>query len=226
MVNWFEQVVGTDKRRFKNLTRDRIHFHEEFKDFDRFLRLWSTPSGCDFTLASEGLRFTNAHLPILTKPLGLLTNLEFTFTARIEQGAIGWVIQGTVDPQRNYPSYCVMFNIDTHDNLGPHILNINHIHPQAFYQPFAPRPVQLKKTKVGWFTITTRCVDDIIVVINGGKEIFRANFAKDAPYAGFYKFPAKQGHVGFRCHPWGEQAVVRNVIGTRDLINSPQTPTG
>jgi hypothetical protein len=211
LINWLEQVVGVDQSCFRGLRRASPSFHDEFQDFDKFLRLWSTPLGCDFTLTSEGLRFTNAHLPILTKGLGLLTNLRFSFIARIERGAIGWVIKGTTDYRINFPPFCVMFNINPSGELKPHILNANQIHPDAFYQPFNSQPTQLRKTKQGWFNITTECIDDTITVFNDRRVLFRANFAKDAPYAQYYAFSPKQGHVGFRCHPWGEEAIVKKV---------------
>lgn len=210
LINWLVQVVKIDKKLFEGFSAPSVNFHDEFQDFDRFLDLWSIPPGCDFNLTSEGLRFTNAHLPILSRTLGLLVNFEFTFTARIQRGAIGWVIKGAKDFTSYFPPFCVMFNT-TLDHITPHILHLGKPDPYSLYHRFDPVTANLQATKQGWFTITTRCVDDTITIINDNKELFQANFATDAPYADLYQdFQPKQGQIGFRCHP-DEEAIVRSV---------------
>ncbi len=209
LAKWLQQVVRIDASCFASLPGASINFHDEFQDFDNFLRLWSTPPGCDFTLTHEGLRFTNANfVPIMTKTLGLLSNFEFTFTARILRGALGWVIKGTMD-YRGFASFCVMFNTNLRE-LQPHILNINYIHVHSLYQPLGPVTASIQQTKDGWFTITTRCIGDTITIINNAIEIFQADFSTDTRFSQYYNFSPKQGQVGFRCHP-SEEAIIRKV---------------
>ncbi len=209
LIEWLVKVVGVNRRVYTDFNRDTLHFHDEFQDFDRFLRLWSFPPGCDFSLTSEGLRFTNAHMPILSKTLGILSDFEFTFTGRVGRDALGWVIKGTPDLSSYYPQFCIMFNTNLRE-LRAHILNVNQIHPQSLYQPFTPQPVNLQVSREGWFTITTRGEGDVVTILNEGRVIFRANFATETPYSSFYNFRRKLGEIGFRCHP-GEEAIIRQV---------------
>ncbi|MDP2659735.1 MAG: hypothetical protein Q8R28_03290, partial [Dehalococcoidia bacterium] len=118
LAKWMvDNVPFADKRKLDAIDVKSLDFREDFKDYDRFLRLWSLPPQCSFQLTHEGLRFSNAHFPIMTTHLALLRNYEFEFKAKIESRTFGWIIKGTsaslTTPLTSYlPVFCVMFNID------------------------------------------------------------------------------------------------------------------
>ena len=216
LVEWLcEQISLLDRTRFDHLAIQRAGFSDDFIDQESFLRLWSFPPGSSFFLTHEGLRFTNAHLPILTATLALLKDCEFEFRARIDSSTIGWVVKGTKDPRNFIPSFCVMFNLNLKGILVPHIWHVRHIHPQTAYQTFAPVSVTVHFDADNWFSIVTRVRGDIIEIENDGQVIFKDDFSQ-GPYANYYNdFPTKEGQVGFRCHP-GEEATV-NYVKVREL---------
>jgi hypothetical protein len=172
-------------------------------------------------LTHEGLFFSNAHWPILTKHLALLGDCEFEFKARIVSRNVGWVVKAT-RPVRHapfralLPDFCIMFNVNQEGKLRPHILNarIRDPSPAEPYYLFDEKPVRLSVSDDGWFSITTRVVGDTVTVFNNGKLLFEHDFTQ-GEHASWYDFPDKQGEVGFRCHP-GEQAVV-NYVSVRQL---------
>src|SRR3989344_2865936 len=184
---------------------------EDFLDREKFLRLWTNPPFASFYFTEEGLRFTNAHFPIMTNYLALLRNYEFTFKARLILGAIGWVVKGTKSFRSILPEFCVMFNINDKNILTPHIFNIHKPGGAGGYHAFnnESKTVKIDKSKEGWFEITTKVLEDEIVILNGEKEIFKINFNEE-PYKNIYEFPNKQGEIGFRCHP-NEEAIIRYV---------------
>ncbi len=191
---------------------------EDFKDLPRFLQLWSAPGG-SFSLTYEGLRVMNSNFPIMTNYLSHLTDYEFEFKAKIEVGAIGWAVKGTKRYQSIVPDFCVMFNITINNMLTPHIFNINYYEAaNAGYRKFdgqEMRNIKLKKLPDNWFIIKTIVKGDKITILNNGKAIFSADFSKK-PYAKYYKFPLKQGEIGFRCYQGVEEAVV-NYFNIREI---------
>ncbi|MCL4488356.1 MAG: nucleotide-binding protein [Chloroflexi bacterium] len=214
LIAWVVQVVGVDKARLQTLPATSIHFHDEFKDFDQFMRLWDVPSNCNFSLKAEGLRFSAADpIPIRTRSLGLLQDLEFEFTARIEVGAIGWVLKGTISDQ-GLP-FCVMFNTDLR-SLTPHVLDLIHPHPTTLWQAFPSVLVNIPVSKDGWFTITTKCVGDSFTISSHGNQLYpqlpaiAADFSNASAYPAYASVNPKQGQIGFRCHSQ-EIAIVRDV---------------
>lgn len=212
LIKWIsDNIPFVDKTKFKNLTTSNLAFYEDFKDIDRFLRLWTFPPQCSFQLTHEGLRFTNAHFPIMTTHLALLRNYKFEFKAKNESGNVGWIIKGT-RPFNNYlPTFCVMFNINQEGDLTPHIFNFNKVDPIRHYKVFEKNRIKavLNISQEGWFTIITKVVQDKITVLNDDRSIFEQDFNID-PYKEFYEFPNKQGEVGFRCHP-GEQGIINYI---------------
>lgn len=191
-------------------------FEDYFKDNDRFLKMWVFPPQSSFLLTGEGLRFTNAHFPIMTNFLALLQNYEFEFKAKIESARIGWIVKGTRPFNAYLPTFCIMFNIDKDGVLTPHIFNYNNVDPQTNYTPFTNNRANaaLSISKEGWFTITTRVNGDKVTVLNDNTIIFEGDFAAD-PYKVLYDFPNKQGEIGFRCYP-GEQALI-NYVKVREI---------
>src|SRR3989344_312939 len=181
---------------------------EDFKDLDRFIKLWNAPGG-SFSLTHEGLRVMNAHFPIMTNYLAPLKNYEFEFKTRIVNGAVGWAVKGTKHYASIVPQFCVMFNIDKDNKLTPHIFNINkYLMEHGGYRPFNEKvkKVSLKKSNEGWFNIKTVIKDDVITIFNEGNKIFEDDFSVE-PYKEYFDFPNKQGEVGFRCYQGVEEAV-------------------
>jgi len=193
-----------------------LEFRDDFKDYRRLLRLWHFPPQCSYVLTHEGLRFTNAHWPILTTHLALLRDYEFEFRARIETKNIGWIVRGTGPFGHLLPTFCIMFNVTVDGRFRPHMLNSNKPAqgPGAPYHLSPEQRVRMNTSDEGWFDPTTRVVGDTVTVLNEGRTVFEANFAED-PYRDAYEFPNKQGEVGFRCHP-GEEAVM-NYMAVREL---------
>ena len=212
LIKWiFDNIPFVDKTKLQNLETLNLDFHEDFKDYDRFLRLWTFPPQCSFQLTNEGLRFTNAHFPIMTTHLALLKNYKFEFKAKIESGNLGWIVEGTKSSDSYLPKFCVMFNINQQGNLTPHILNFNKLDPKIQYKVFEEKRVKVNMDflKEGWFIITTKVVDDKITILNNDRTIFEQDF-NVSPYKEFYGFSDKQGEVGFRCYP-GEQGIINYV---------------
>lgn len=188
-----------------------ISFHEDFKDFDKVLRTWTFPPLCSWHLTHEGLRFTNAHMPILATTLGLLQNYEFRFKVKIERDNVGWVVKGTKPLGRFNPSFCVMFQLTTSGYLVPHIFNEKHIDQDRHYQVFDARPVNIEVSEERWFEVITRVIGDRIRISDNKENVlFDEDFSQE-PFGQFYNdFPNKQGAIGFRCYP-DEEAVVNYV---------------
>lgn len=217
LIKWIsDNIPFIDKTKFQHLETLPIGFHEDFKDYDRFLRLWTFPPQCSFQLTHEGLRFTNAHFPIMTTHLALLSNYEFEFRAKIESGHIGWIVKGTRPFNSYLPTFCVMFNINRHGQLRPHIFNINNPDPESHYKLFDIQQVELhtESSKEDWFLITTKVIEDKITILNNDRVIFEQDF-NQAPYKEFFEFQNKQGEIGFRCYP-GEQAII-NYITVKEI---------
>jgi len=187
-------------------------FAEDFFDQDTFLRRWTTPPRCTYLFTPEGLRFTDAHFPILTSCLAILRDCEFDFNCRIEDRQIGWVVKGTQAYRDLLPSFCVMFTLSVNGMLTPHIWTRNNPHPSTGYHVFdqEARHVKIKRARDGWFNLITRVIGDTVEVIHSGKRVLRADFTKK-PYRDFYfSVPNKEGQIGFRCYPQ-EVAIVGRV---------------
>lgn len=217
LIDWIaENIPFIDYEKLNSLETKSIDFYEDFKDYDRFLKLWTFPPQSSFKLTHEGLQFTNAHFPIMTAHLALLKNYEFEFKAKIITGSLGWIIKGTRQSNDYFPTFCVMFNININGELGPHIFNINKIilDPPTNYKVFDVKKVNLKISKEGWFTIITKVNGDNFTISNNKNIIFQDNFDKD-PYKEFYDFPNKQGEIGFRC-AFDEQGII-NYLRIREL---------
>jgi hypothetical protein len=217
LIKWLcDNIPFVNSNKLMSLDTKSLEFYEDFKDYNRFFKLWSFPPQSSFQLTHEGLRFTNAHFPIMTTHLGLLKNYEFEFKAKIESLNLGWIIKGT-RPFNNYlPTFCIMFNINQKGVLRPHIFNSNKvvINPPTHYRVFDEQQVQFIISNEGWFTIITRIIGDKITIFNDGNIVFDQDFSVD-PYKEFYEFPNKQGEVGFRCHP-GEQGII-NYLKVREI---------
>lgn len=179
--------------------------------YERFLRLWTFSPQCSFILTSEGLRFTNAHFPIMTTHLALLQNYRFEFKAKIERNYLGWIVKGTKSFDGYLPTFCIMFQLGPNGILTPHIYNYNQVVPKTQYKVFQEKrcKVKLNVLEEGWFEITTNVVGDKITIIHSEEIVFEDSFNLE-PYKQYYEFPNKQGEVGFRCYP-GEQGVIRHM---------------
>lgn len=187
-------------------------FEEDFLNKDLFHRRWSTPPGCSYIFTAEGLRFSNAHFPMLTSPLDILHNCEFEFDARINQAQIGWAVLGTKGHLDILPSFCIMFTLASNNTLTPHIWSANNVDPVYHYHVYADQAVaaEISRSNDGWMRILTRVEGSRIEIKNENRLIFTADFAQP-PYAEvFQSVVQKGGQIGFRCHP-SEEATVRRV---------------
>ncbi len=222
LVKWIkDNIPPVDPQKLDCFIAKNRAYEEYFWDFDRFNELWHCPPSGQFHLTSEGLHFTNTHFPIMTKHCALYQDYEFEFKARIDRNLFGWIVKGTRDHRRFSPTFCIMFNIDQDCFLTPHILNVDTVSEESGYHSFERQPVSLVR-KEGWFTLTTKVIEDRITIFNDGKEIFGVDFSTDDPYKSFYETPyQKQGEIGFRCFGWespyneepsfNEEATVRYV---------------
>jgi hypothetical protein len=211
LIRWMcESIPLLEPKRFKKLHIKQATFEDDFMDKEIFRKLWSCPPGSSYITTSEGLRFSYTHFPILTTTLALLRDYEFEFSARIDQGRIGWVVKGTQPPGHFLPAFCIMFNLNEKGDLRPHIWNHRLPDPINQYRIFPETRVKIKK-KDSWFTLITRVRSDTIEIEDNKKIIFASDFSKE-PYASIYNdFPhPKEGQVGFRCHP-EEEATVKYV---------------
>jgi len=211
LAEWLCQTLPSMKcTELTGLQKRFANFQEDFRDQDLFHRRWSIPPGGSFLFSGEGLRFSNMHLPMLTTTLAILKDCRFSFRAKIERSRLGWVVQGTKFHEKFYPEFCVMFNIDSEGTLTPHVLNMAHPNPITLYQPFPEIKVK-SFTKSDWFDISTVVRGSNIEIIYAEKTIFSADFTRE-PYGQYYKTDgAKDGQIGFRCHP-EEEATINHLF--------------
>jgi hypothetical protein len=213
LIDWLTcSVPLVNPEEFARLESPIIDFSEDFKDQDVFMRRWITPPHCSYLLTHEGLRFSWAHMPILTNTLAILGDCEFEFDARIDQRRIGWAVKGTKPYDIPTPIFLIMFNLNTKGVLLPHIWTAADPQPQKDYHPYQSEAVSanIQKSEDGWFTILTRVRGDTVEILNADRVLFSADFSQE-PYAAAYSsIPEKMGQVGFRCHP-GEIATVSRV---------------
>lgn len=210
LCKWFEEVIFNDKCLLEDIEKDSIESEDHFKDLDRFLKLWTTFPSTQWQLTSDGLRFANAYYPIISNSLGLLKNYELRFNARIEREAIGWIVKGTMDYQRGFPIFAVMFSLSENGILKPHILCEGTPDNKLDYYPRPPKEIKtnLDLSNPHEFEVITTCIGDVISVnikTQADKKFcISFNFATDDDYACYYnKVPQKHGQIGFRCAGWG-----------------------
>lgn len=213
LIDWLAYSVPlVNLEEFTGLEPPIIGFSEDFKDQDLFLRRWITPPHCQYLLTGEGLRFSWAHMPILTDTLAILGDCEFEFDARIDQGRIGWAVKGTKTPNTPIPTFLIMFNLNTSGVLFPHVWTAADPQQGTDYHVYQSESVnaRIQRSEDGWFTILTRVRGDTVEILNADRVLFSADFSQE-PYAAAYSsIPEKMGQVGFRCHP-GEIATVSRV---------------
>lgn len=225
LIKWMvDNIPSVDRNKLNSLDAPSLDFCEDFKDYDGFRKLWFVPPQSSFHLTPEGLHFTNAHFPIMTTHLALLRNYRFEFRARIKRSTLGWIVKGTRPFNSDWPTFCIMFNINQKRELLPHIFNMNKVvtDPLTLYRVFNKQKVPLNTSKEGWFTLITEVIGDKITILNDGNIIFDQDFIV-GPYKEFYEFPNKQGEVGFRCHP-GEEGII-NYLKVREIETSAEKTT-
>lgn len=213
LMAWIYEAIPTHTHALSMpLEVEEAIFEEDFLNKDLFHRRWSTPPGCSYLFTAEGLRFSNAHFPILTSPLDILHDCEFEFDARIEQTQVGWAVLGTKDYSDILPTFCIMFTLASDDTLTPHIWSASSVDPISHYHVFRDQAIHatITRSKDGWMRILTRVRGSYIEVENGSQLIFAADFSQP-PYAEVFSSVAhKGGQIGFRCFP-SEEATVRRV---------------
>ncbi|HJX23248.1 MAG TPA: hypothetical protein VJ574_02415 [Candidatus Bathyarchaeia archaeon] len=213
LMAWLREAIPTHAPALSMpLEAEEAIFEEDFLNKDLFHRRWSTPPGCSYLFTVEGLRFSNAHFPILTSPLGILHDCEFEFDARIEQSQVGWAVLGTKDYSDILPTFCIMFTLASDDRLTPHIWSASNVARGTHYHVYRDQAIHatITRSKDGWMRILTRVRGSYIVVENGNQPIFTADFSQP-PYDDVFSSVAhKGGQIGFRCYP-GEEATVRRV---------------
>jgi hypothetical protein len=219
---WLSEAAGMPVPIPTRINQSRVAYSEDFRDLDRFLRLWFVPPGAAFHLSGDGLKLGDAHLPVLTKQLGLVRDCEVEFEARIDRQQIGWTVLGTQDPQDVLPTFCVMFALRTDGRLVPHLWSArlpNPVHGGYHRYDQCSKKLRLSRDRHGWFTMITRVGGDRIQLIHKNRVVFDADLSKQ-PFTQVYRsVPVKQGNVGFRCFP-GEEATITRV----EIRERPATP--
>lgn len=213
LLAWIEKSLPVLRTSLPQLAPGRTEvFAEDFMSDDLFLRRWATPPGCSYLLTAEGLRFSNAHFPILTTPLAILGDCEFEFQGRIDSEQIGWALTGTKGFTDLLPSFCVMFAVNTGGELTPHVWNARHPHPTTHYHDFSRTqlPPEVRPRLGVWASFVTRVRGSVYEIEIDGNSVFRADFGIGEFALVFSDREWSQGQVGFRCYP-GEQATVRYV---------------
>lgn len=163
LIDWIkENVKNTNNANLKDFIIGNWNYREDFKDFNRFIRLWTTPPNCAFQLTHSGLMLSNSHMPIMTNHCSLLRNFEFEFKAKIISGALGFVVKGTQRNDFAIPRFCVMFNINKEGYIVPHIFNENKIEPNTHYKVFneysSKSPIEFDKED--WFILNIKVYGD------------------------------------------------------------------
>lgn len=222
--SWLAEAVGASvPSASRTLPIRCIAYREEFRDLDRFLRLWSIPPGVAFHLVGEGLKVGDAHWPVLTKQLGLVRDCDVEFKARIDRQQIGWTVMGTQLPQDVLPTFCVMFALRSDGRLVPHLWSARMPGPGSSggYHRYDARSkkIRLRTDRHGWFTMVTRVRGHRIHLMHQGRIVFDADMSR-APFREVYRsVQQKQGNIGFRCFP-GEEATIASVT-----VREPAVPS-
>jgi hypothetical protein len=209
---WLSNCIpGTLHTALKPKENAGFLFAEDFMNQDYLLRRWTFPPRGSYQLTSQGLRFTDAHFPILTNCLSILRDCQFEFMCRIEDRQVGWVVKGTQDYWDLIPTFCLMFTLRKEGLLTPLIWNRNMPHPHTQYHVFEKeaKRVKVELTKDEWFSVTTRVKGDRVEICLSGGDKVDFDFTKE-PFRDFYANVPKHGQVGFRCYP-SEVAIVGKV---------------
>lgn len=212
LASWLERTLPLSRASLPGLVPTREVFAEDFMDQDLFLRRWAMPPGCSYLLTPEGLRFSNAHFPILTTPLAIMGDCEFEFLGRIDSEQIGWALKGTKTLSDLLPSFCVMFALNTRGQLTPHVWNAKHPDPRIHYHVFSRTelPANVRPCVGAWAEYVTRVRGSAYDIEINGNVVFRADLSSGEFAQVYSDRESIQGQVGFRCFP-GEQATVRSV---------------
>jgi hypothetical protein len=218
LIKWIENNVrDIDIDNLKNIVTDNWNYRDDFKDFNTFKKLWSTPPDCAFKLDHKGLTLSNSHMPIMTNHCALLNNFELEFKANVIMGALGFVLKGTKRSDYAIPRFCVMFNINKEGYITPHIFNENKINPSTHYEVFEKNgsKVPIEYEEEGWFILNVKVLGDKITIQNKKNTLLDIDM-KSEPFKNFYDFSPKEGNIGFRCHP-GELGII-NYIEIKEII--------
>ena len=210
---WLAEATGVSGPSRKPAEAARVAYLEDFRDLDRFLRLWAVPPGAAFHLAGDGLKLGDAHFPVLTKQLGLVRDCEVEFEARIDRQQIGWTVMGTQRSEDVLPIFCVMFALRADGRLVPHLWSAKLPGPNGGYHRHdaKSKKIHLKRNRHGWFTMVTRVRGDSIQLIHQRRIVFDVDLSKQ-PFATVHSSVVpKRGNIGFRCFP-GEEATITRVV--------------
>ncbi len=186
-------------------------YYEAFNDQDLFLKKWDTPLGCDYSLTFNGFRFSNAHLPVLSKHLAFLQDYIFEFECLINRSTIGWVVNGTkFNFEDSLIDFCVMFNLSTDGHLTPHIFSKKDINPKSHYHVFDGLIIKETINYKERLNIKTSVHGSIIKIEINDIKIYQQDLSHE-PFDKYYNsIDNKTNQIGFRCHP-GEEATVYSV---------------
>lgn len=188
-----------------------IDYYETFKDYDNFIKRWDFPLGCDYSLTYSGFRFSNAHIPIISRHLAYLDNYCFEFDCLINSKVIGWIINGTkFNHDDNMIDFCIMFNLNVSGNLTPHILSKQKPEPGILYKIFNGITIKDRIDFKDRLTIKTTVKGSVVSIDINGFSVFQQDFTEE-PFANYYNsITPKTNEVGFRCHP-GEVATLYSI---------------
>ena len=197
----------------RSSSKPRIAYEEEFRDSDRFLRIWSVPPGAAFHLAADGLKVGDTHWPILTTQLGLVHDCEVEFTAKINKAQIGWSFMGTRRPNGLLPTFCAMFALRGDGRLAPHLWSESLPGPPEHggYHRYPDRQISLRPDRRGWFSIITRIRKSRVTLLHDGREVSNFDFDREPFRAVYRSVQLRQGNVGFRCF-LGEEATISRLV--------------
>jgi len=210
LYKWLSQFsLNNNKPDFNKIKL--TDFYESFQDNDRFLRLWSLPLGCNYSLTYNGFRFTNAHIPIITKHLAFLDNYVFEFDCLINNSVIGWIVKGTkFDYNDNLIDFCIMINLNIDGNIHPHIFSKLITDGSGGYKSFDRLKITHNLDLTKRLNVKTFVNDSKIKILINDNLCFDDDF-NNGQYKSYYNLvPIKTNQIGFRCHP-SEEATVCSV---------------
>lgn len=209
--SWLSNILSVEIK-IVDESFSKFNYYDSFQDIDSFLTKWQIPLGCDYSLTINGLRFSNAHRPIISKHLAYLDKYTFEFDCQINNQVIGWIVKGTQsDVITKTMDFCVMFNLNIDGYIHPHIFSINKPNELSLYQPFdrvkVPIDPDLLKTRIN---IKTHVDDYRVKVQINDIDCLEIDFSNER-YRDYYdSITEKTNQVGFRCD-FLEEATIFNV---------------
>lgn len=210
--DWISSFLLVEPKKLDDSFIPLVSYYDSFQDIDHFICKWQIPPGCDYSLTLNGLTFSNAHLPIISRHLAYLDNYTFEFDCLINNQVIGWIVKGThLNFTDRVIDFCIMFNLSSDGFIHPHIFSKSMLEPGSHYKPFIREKIPAGIDCFGKrLNIKTQVADRIIKVLINDVVCSRIDCSEE-PYKTYYdSIPEKTNQVGFRCD-YTEQATIYNV---------------